>query len=357
MPTINPASDRTSQKRYCLTAGNGSSNCCSGPVGPPGPTGTPVIPGSLWNILYNDGAASIAASPLFAYNIASDNLAFGEGTPGVAKNQLTTHTIAIGSGAGATQANNNVAIGYKAGYLQSAGSSIAIGAYAGVTQTASSIILNAGGLAGATMDGGITGFFVSPVRSVDISANAAGYYPISYKSDTRELVYNPVGAFKGYVAGVIECNPGPGATSSSVTVTNIATPVTYLAVSQQVGGITFTTGTTGQAGIILPVTGLYEVTSILQCDVSGSPTNVTAWHSQNGVAPPTGARTVSVSSAGTSILTTSHMFRTVAPNEYVQLMITTSGTGATAQLTSLTRAYGGITTTDPAVMTTVKLVG
>ena len=262
--------------------------------------------------------------------------------------------VAIGLVAGQSlQGANAVAIGNSAGQTGQASNAIAIGNKAGLLQSAPSIILNAGGLSGATADYGITGFFVHPVRPVDISANASGYYPVSYKSSTNEIVYHSTeSAFKGYVAGGFECN------TTSTDVISIAAPVTFTSVKRSVGGITLGSPATQ---ISLPVVGLYEITSILQCGLTGTTVNsiVSAWHSLNGLTGTTGqmetgVRSLYVTDSSGSILTTSTVLQTMATTDYAQLNVV-----ATEDATILTTGttFGDAQSNCPAVFTTVKLIG
>jgi hypothetical protein len=261
--------------------------------------------------------------------------------------------VAIGLVAGQSlQGANAVAIGNSAGQTGQASNAIAIGAYAGITQSAASIILNAGGLSGATADNGITGFFVNPVRTVDISANASGYYPVSYKSSTNEIVYHPVTTFKGYVAGGFECN------TASTTVTSTAAGVTFTSVKRPVGGITLGSSATR---ITLPVVGLYEITSILQCGLGSvpNPTVISAWHSLNGLTGTagqmeTGVRSLYVTDSSGSILTTSMVLQTSSTSDYAQLNVVAT---ANASLLTTGTTFGNAQSTCPAVFTTVKLIG
>ena len=189
---------------------------------------------------------------------------------------------------------------------------------------------------------------------MNISSNASGYYPISYKAATKEIVYHSTeSAFKGYVAGGFECN------TLSVLVTDSDTPVTFTSPKRCVGGLGLSA--TPGTNIILPVVGTYEVTSILQCGLTaGSPASsvISAWHSLNGLTGipgqmETGVRSLYVTNSSGSILTTSMMFQTAIPNEYVQLHVA----GTTAALQTKGGSFGGTPSTNPAVFTTVKLVG
>jgi hypothetical protein len=374
MPNINPASDLTSRKRYCLTEGQGVSNCCSGPVGPPGPSGAAGPPGvtglpgtltidaPIYEILFSDGASGASASPFLIYNIVSDRLAVGQGVAGLPKVQSSTSQIAIGNAAGANQSTSGViaignnagytqqgldaiAIGYNAGYFQSnnADRAIAIGAYAGQSQSASSIILNAAGTIGATTDGGVAGFFVNPIRAV----NSTVLNPICYDISKSEIVYNTASnypLFKGYVAGVFEVNGSDPVVSSTVSA------VTYDTLTNSTGGLTPPSPSTTR--IVLPKVGLYEFISVLQCTTPGSPTTVSAWHTLNGSTFTT-ARTVSVTSGVYTILTVSTIIETALVTDYVELQVYSPG-GAT--LTTFT-VGSSPSITNSAVVTTVKLVG
>ena len=370
MATINPASDRTAQKRYCLTAGNGSSNCCSGPVGPPGPSGaggptgapgTVNILGNLWDILYSDGASGASASSFFTYDVVNDRLAAGQGAAGLKKLQSSTSQIAIGTGAGAQQTTSSViaigtnagyaqygleaiAIGYNAGYFQStnADRAISIGAYAGQSQTASSIILNAAGAIGATSDFGRAGFFVNPIRAISTTT----LNPICYDISSNEILYNTViTPFTGYVAGVFEVTSDP-----TVTDPNILS-ITYDTLAISTGGLALPSPSTN---IVLPVVGLYEITSVLQCSAA-STTTISAWHFlfDGSTTTRTSARKVTVTPGEFTTLTVTSMVQTVAITNYVGLQVYSPNT-VTLETTTV-----GISSdpTIPAVITTVKRVG
>ena len=373
MPNINPASDLTARKRYCLTEGQGVSNCCSGPVGPPGPSGAPGatgLPGTLtidapiYEILFSDGASGASASPFLIYNIVNDRLAVGQGVAGVPKVQTSSSQIAIGNAAGANQSTSGVialgnnagytqqgvdaiAIGYNAGYFQStnADRAIAIGAYAGQSQSASSIILNAAGAIGATTDGGVAGFFVNPIRA----SGTTYLYPMSYDISKSEIVYNTSSnypLFKGYVAGVFEVKTSDPIVSSTVSA------VTYDTLTNSTGGLALSSPSTQ---IVLPTVGLYEFISVLQCSTSGSlPTTVSAWHTLNGSTLTT-ARTVTVTSGVSTNLTVTSIIKTALVSDYVQLQVYCPG-GSGANLETFT-VGSSPNPTNSAVVTTVKLVG
>jgi hypothetical protein len=154
-----------------------------------------------------------------ASQTASSVVAIGTGA---GASQTNINAIAIGTGAGASQINPNViAIGTGAGARQDADNAIAIGTAAGASQTASSIILNAGGAAGATSDGGIAGLFVSPVRADTTLTN--NY--IQYNTATREIIYNsandvliPKTAFNITIDTAAVPNGGPTTTIQTTTV-------------------------------------------------------------------------------------------------------------------------------------------
>lgn len=371
--SFNPASDRTARRRYCLTEGQGKNSCCDGPQGPPGPSGaagpagpsgppgTLDISGALWQILYSNGASGVSASPFFTYDILNDRLAAGQGTAGLKKTQTSINQIAIGTGAGASQSSPRViaiganagftqsgleaiAIGYNAGYVQStnADRAIAIGSYAGQSQTASSIILNASGAIGATTDLGRRGFFVNPIRAVSTTT----FKPIYYDISTNEIIYNTatMSPFPGYVAGVFEVTSDP-------TVSAGVLSIIYNTASVATGGLALASPSTN---IILPVVGIYEITSILQCSTS-STTTISAWHllTKGSIATQTPARTVTVPSGEFTILTIISMVQTVATTNYFGLQVYSPGT--------VTLETGSVGTspdpTNPAVITTVKLVG
>ncbi|NBU31399.1 MAG: hypothetical protein EBS41_07890, partial [Actinobacteria bacterium] len=160
---------------------------------------------------------------------------------GAGASQTNINAIAIGTGAGASQINPNViAIGTGAGALQDADNAIAIGTAAGASQTASSIILNAGGAAGATSDGGIAGLFVYPVRAV---TNLTNNY-LQYNTATREIIYNsannvliPVTNFNT----TIDTASVPNANTAIQTTTVSPTVAAYISVQATVD-VTTSTG-------------------------------------------------------------------------------------------------------------------
>jgi hypothetical protein len=289
-------------------------------------------------------------------------LGVGQGVAGIAKVQASTSQIAIGSGAGALQSTSGVvaignnagysqsglegiAIGYNAGYYQSnnADRAIAIGAYAGQSQTASSIILNAAGAIGATTDSGVAGFFVKPIRAISTTT----LNPVCYNILTNEVVYNTaaVPLFTGYVAGVFEA-------TSDFAVTSSVSSITYDTLIISTGGLALGSPSTN---IVLPVVGIYEITSILQCSTAGSPTTISAWHFlYNGsTTTETSSRTVTVTSGEVTILTITSMVQTVNVTDYVGLQVYTPA-NATIDTTTVGSTPN---TTNPAVITTIKRVG
>jgi hypothetical protein len=354
-----------------LTEGQGVSNCCSGPVGPAGPSGAPgpsgppgtfIINAPTYEIIFSDGASGASASPYLIYNTVQDRLGVGQGVAGVAKVQSSTSQIAIGNGAGAQQSTSGViaignnagysqsgldaiAIGYNAGYFQSntATSAIAIGSYAGQSQTAASIILNAKGSIGATTDGGAAGFFVNPVRGAGVTY----LYPMCYDVSRSEILYNTstnYPLFKGYVSGVFE------AIDPSIPVSSTVSAVTYDTLTVSTGGLALGSPS---SHIVLPVVGIYEITSILQCSTGGSlPTTISAWHIVNGSTLTT-ARRVTVSSGVSTILTVTTMIQTANITDYVSLQIYSPGTASL----NTTTVGSSPNPTIAAVVTTVKLVG
>lgn len=91
--------------------------------------------------------------------------------------------IAIGQAAGVErQGNGSIAIGTQAGLYDQGANSIAIGKFAGhTTQSANSIILNASGF--PLSDGNISGLFIRPIRSNNVSNGSL----LQYNASTSEI--------------------------------------------------------------------------------------------------------------------------------------------------------------------------
>ena len=220
---------------------------------------------------------------------------------------------------------------------------IAIGAYAGQSQTASSIILNAAGAIGATTDGGVAGFFVNPIRAI----SGATLNPICYDISRNEIVYNTaaITPFTGYVAGVFEATSDPVVSAGVLS-------ITYDTLSISTGGLALASPSTN---IVLPVVGIYEITSILQCTTASStPVTISAWHFLfDGSLTQTTARTVTLTAGVDVTLTITSMVQTLAITNYVGLQAYSLGT------VTLNTSTVGISpsTVNPAVITTIKRVG
>jgi hypothetical protein len=189
----------------------------------------------------NDSAIAIGTDSGFR-QINPNVIAIGTDAGG---DQDADNVIAIGTGAGVSQKGAAaIAIGSYAGVIQAATATnaIAIGSYAGQNQTASSIILNAGGTAGATSDGGIAGLFVYPVRAV---TNLTNNY-LQYNTATREIIYNsandvliPVTRFNTTIDTAAVPNGGPTTTIQTTTVS--PTVAAYISVQATVD-VTASTG-------------------------------------------------------------------------------------------------------------------
>jgi hypothetical protein len=102
--------------------------------------------------------------------------------------------VAVGANAGAFyQGQRAVAIGSLAGSINQGDYAVALGNFAGGSnQPANSIIINATGLA---LNGSESGFHVDPIRA------QGGNNFLVYNTSTKEITYQPGGAFSFYVAG------------------------------------------------------------------------------------------------------------------------------------------------------------
>lgn len=122
-------------------------------------------------------------------SIAAVAVGYGAGTT----NQGNS-AVAVGYAAGATnQKLTAVAVGFGAGQLNQGQASIAIGYAAGTNnQHDHSIVINA---SGTVLDSSSSGFFVDPIRAQN------GNNFLVYNSSTKEITYQPGGAFSFYVAG------------------------------------------------------------------------------------------------------------------------------------------------------------
>jgi hypothetical protein len=271
---MSSSSDYTAVRRYIATTGRAV--CCGpkqgppGPEGPQGPPGIAVVPGNLYEILYNGGASDVSASQFLSYNLATNTLNFG----GPARTQTGDNNVAIGASAGASQVGGDIAIGFAAGASQTgtnaiaigtsaggaqrAGSiaigngaglsqtgihsiaigtdagksqavdnSIAIGHYAGdLGQAGASIILNSSGTAGPRTDNGNSGFFVAPIRPAPDTSQPALYYDLS----KQEIVYGAIPLPVVNVDNVFDLSAGPlnGTYLSVYTVSSVPLPTITL---------------------------------------------------------------------------------------------------------------------------------
>lgn len=158
--------------------------------------------------LTDQGVASIAIGSL-AGNTGQGTLSVAIGGQAGETNQ-GQQSVAVGNGAGySTQAAGAVSIGANAGAINQGLRAVAVGSLAGslnqgeyavalgnfaggTNQPANSIVINATGLA---VNGVGAGFHVDPIRA------AGGNNFLVYNTATKEITYQPGGAFSFYVAG------------------------------------------------------------------------------------------------------------------------------------------------------------